>query len=359
MNVVHVIVSSTDLLRELAVLARLVQKKPTLPILSNVLLQAADGWLHMSVTDLEVGMVTACQATVGEAGDLTLPVAKLAELAKTLPNTDITISSVKGVVKFTAAGFNSRLQSLPAADFPAIPVPEGTSVILPRGPFRDLIKKVRFAINEGDSRHLVRGALLTLPENAFGLVATDSHRLALAPAVRVGAVGDPALLPAKALDHLTILLSDSGEGDLTFSRTDRHLFFELDGRVLVSRRIEGKFPSYERIIPTSNDHVVLLDRSAFATMVKRQLLIADIVTLTIDAGAVDITTSSAEVGDAIERLPVTYEGPKLEIKLNGGYVVEFLEAATGQQVQMALKDAKSPALFTDDQYINVMMGMRT
>ena len=355
----HVIVASSDLVRELTVLARLVPKKSTLPILSNVLIQAADGWCHLSATDLEVGLVTAAQATVGEAGDLTLPVAKLVELAKSLPNTDITISAVKGVVKFTAAGFNSRLQALSAADFPAIPTPEGTSITLPRGPFRDLIRKTSFAINEGDKRHLVRGALLTLPENAFGLVATDSHRLALAPATRVGPAAEPALLPSKALEHLSTLLGDSGEGDLTFSHTDRHLFFEIDGRVLVSRRIDGKFPNYERIIPKDNDKVVTLDRQAFATIVKRQLLIADIVTLTLHGGALDVTSSSAEVGDAIERLPVSgYDGPKLEIKLNGSYVVDFLDAASSPTVTLALTDGKSPALFADGDYINVVMSMR-
>lgn len=350
---------SSDLVRELAVLERVVTKRPALPILSNVLLQASNGWLHMSVTDLEVGLVTACQATVAQDGEVTLPAKRLSDLIKTFPSTStVGILQDKNAVRVTAEGFNSRLQALPAQDFPVIPTAEGTSATLPRAVLRDIIRKVRFAINEGDSRHLVRGALLTLPENGVGLVATDSHRLSLAFGTRTGPALEPVLLPTKCIDHVATLLADAGDGDIVFSHSDRHLFFELDGRLMVSRRMEGKFPNYERIIP-QNEHKITLDRGALLTTINRQLLIDEVMNFIVEEGLLDITSASADIGDAIERLPAGYTGGKLEIKMKGEYVADFLTAATSPTITLELKDSRTPAMFTDGTYINVIMGMRS
>lgn len=353
----NVVVQSSDLVKELTILERMVNKKPTLPILANVLLQATDGWLHMSATDLEVSLVTACQATVAMQGSITLPAKRLMEIAKTLPG-EITLTLEKGQVRLTGGGFNSRLQALGAADFPHIAMPEGESIKLPRRALLNLIKQIQFAINEGNARHLVRGALLTLPENAFGLVATDSHRLALSSEERVGPAQEPILLPAKTLEHLAGLLSDAGDGDLEFTRTERHLFFEMDGRIMVSRQVDGKFPAYERIVPKDSMHVCTADRLGLAMILKRQMLIDEDVTLTFEDNAIDANATSAEIGDAIERLAVDYTGPKINIKFNGQYVVEFLEAARSKDVMFSLKDNRTPMLLMDGNYINVVMGKR-
>lgn len=357
----NVSVASRELISELTFLERVVSKKPTLPVLSNVLLQAHEGWLHLSATDLEIGLVTACQATVGEDGQLTLPAKKLIDIAKSLADTDLEISlDPKGLVRLKGGTFNSRLQSLPAHDFPRLQTVEGTAVSLPRSDFRSMLGKVQFAVDAGDARHTIKGALLTLPAGDFALVATDGKRLALAGASRVGDAGASVIFPSKTVEHLVSLLNEPGDRDVVFTQGDRHLFFEIDGRMLISRTLEGTFPNYERIIPKNAQHTVTVDRITLMKVIERAVLIAEAVQLTVQEKEILVTSTSVEVGDSVEAVPAAYEGETLTVKVRGEYVIDFLKAADNSAIQLSITDVKAPLLFSDGKsYVNVVMGMRS
>lgn len=356
----NITVAVADIARELGLLERIVGRKPTIPVLANVLIQANAGGLLLSATDLEIGLIGACAATVHEPGAVTLPAKKLVEIVRAQTNANIDLMRDKqGAVRFTSGGFNSRLQSLPAADFPRLPVMDGIETLtLPRAVVKTLIPQVRYAVSDKDQKYFLRGAMLVLHEGELLVAATDSSRIALSKAARDGAAAESVILPTKVLDELLALLSEQGTTDITFAHTERHLFFDLDGRLLISRQIDGKFPNYERIIPKQNEHVADIGREKFVTVMRRLILISPTVLLSLSPSTLDVSSSSADVGEGLESIAVTYDGPKIDIRFNGQYVLDFLGGSASETVRLALKDGASPALFSDGDYINVIMGMR-
>src|SRR4051795_3717709 len=217
----ELVVRKTDLLRELQLFQGIVERKNTIPILANVLLEANGAEVKMLATDLEVGLRSKCTATVAKGGSLTLPAKKLYEIVKALPETDVRIEEDKGGVKVAADRFDSRMQTLPREDFPTLPdVPGGTTANLPRESLRQMIAKTQFAITGEDTRYFLNGALFILRGESMGLVSTDGHRLALITVARGGKAATkdkdkPAdevrvILPRKTLMELGRLLGEGG-----------------------------------------------------------------------------------------------------------------------------------------------------
>lgn len=352
----NVTAQATDLARELSFLEKIVAKKSTLPVLSNVFMQAHDGWLHLAATDLEVALTTACAATTIENGAVTLPAQKLLEIVRSLEGAVTVTVDAKQRVHLTSGIFHSRLQAWPVEDFPTLPTSvDLPSLMLPRATLLDMLKKTRFATAD-DKRFFMNGALLILDETAMRMVALDGKRLALMAVDRASESQASALLPVKAMDLLIALFAESTAADISFTQTDRHLFFEIEGRLLVSRMIDGTFPAWQRVIPADHTHIATVGRAALLKVVQRALLVDEVVALTVNPDVVAITATSADVGDADEAVPCTYDGPNITVAIKGEYLVDALTATGGATVTLALKDAKSPILLTDGAYQNVIMA---
>ena len=371
-------VRKSDLLRELQLFQGIVERKNTIPILANVLFEAnGDGAVDLVATDLEVGLRSRCVASVAKGGSLTIPAKKLFEIVRALPETDIHIrSGAKGAVRVSAERFDSRMQTLPRDDFPTLPEVTGdvSTVTLPRKGLREMVGKTQFAITGEDTRYFLNGALLVLAPGKMNLVATDGHRLALVSTVRDTVNGDEkelqAILPKKTLWELGRLLAD-GEDDVTYTCGKNHLFFDIDGRQLISRIIDAQFPAYERVIPKGNDKSIEFERDRLTGAIKRVALLSSersrAVKFRITSGAVDITSSSPEVGEATETLAVEYGGDVVEICFNAQYILDFLGAVDSDTVQLEFKDEMSQAVMkpvdkgsddSDCDYTYVIMPMR-
>jgi len=368
----ELVVRKNDLLRELQLFQGIVERKNTIPILANVLMEAKGEEVKFLATDLEVGLRSKCSAAVAKSGSLTLPAKKLYEIVKSLPETEIRIAEEKGGVKVAADRFDSRMQTLPREDFPALPdgAASATTTTLPRAALKEMVAKTQFAITGEDTRFFLNGALLVLRAESMSLVATDGHRLALVTAKRDGkgkAGEEPnPILPKKTLGELARLLSE-GEGDITFTRGENHLFFDVGGRMLISRMIDGQFPNYERVIPKGNDKHIEFERDRLTNAVKRVALLSNersrAVKFQIDKGKVDVTSSSPEFGEARETLVVDYAGSPVQICFNAQYVLDFLSAVTTDIVALELKDEVSQAMMTPVgaegyEYTYVIMPMR-
>ena len=373
----ELVVRKSDLLRELQLFQGIVERKNTIPILANVLLEADGKEVRMLATDLEVGLRSRCEAVVGKSGSLTLPAKKLFEIVKALPESDIRIEQDKSGVKVAAERFDSRIQTLPREDFPTLPDATGNwSATLPRESLRTMIPKTQFAITGEDTRYFLNGALFVLEAGAMSLVATDGHRLALVQVPRdaggkdkkAKATGDDVrvILPRKTLNELQRLLSE-GEDDVRFEKGENHLFFEVGGRVLISRVIDGQFPAFERVIPKNTDKKIDFDRDRLTSAVRRVELLSNersrAVKFQIDAGKVEITSSSPELGEAHEVMMVEYDGAPMQICFNARYVLEFLSAVETDTVSLAFKDEMSQAVMTPVgaegyEYTYVIMPMR-
>jgi DNA polymerase-3 subunit beta len=372
----ELVVRKTDLLRELQLFQGIVERKNTIPILANVLLEAGSGGeVKMLATDLEVGLRSKCAATVSKPGSLTLPAKKLYEIVKALPETDVRIEEDKGGVKVAADRFDSRMQTLPREDFPTLPEPTGNiSATLPRDVLRQMVSKTQFAITGEDTRYFLNGALFLLRPDAMGLVSTDGHRLAHINVAREAAKGKSkgseeevrVILPRKTLLELGRLLAE-GEGDITYERGENHLFFTLGERLLISRMIDGQFPAFERVIPKNNDKHVEFDRDRLTAAVKRVALLSNersrAVKVQIDKGKVEIASSSPEFGEAKEVLMVDYAAAPVTICFNAQYVLDFLGVVETDTVSLDFKDEMSQAVLKPVgaegyEYTYVIMPMR-
>ena len=370
----ELVVRKTDLLRELQLFQGIVERKNTIPILANVLIEADGDRVKLLATDLEVGLRSTCPASVTRRGSLTLPAKKLYEIIKALPDTDVRIEEDKNGVKVAADRFDSRMQTLPREDFPTLPdtVSGAPRVTLPREVLKNMIAKTQFAITGEDTRYFLNGALFIQRPDSLGLVSTDGHRLALITVTRDKVKGKKAdeeervILPRKTLLELSRLLSE-GEGDIEYERGENHLFFEVGGRLLISRMIDGQFPAFERVIPKSNDKRVEFDRDRLTSAVKRVALLSNersrAVKVTIDKGKVEIASSSPEFGEAKELLMVDYAGTPVTICFNAQYVLDFLGVVETDSVGLEFKDEMSQAVMKPIgaegyDYTYVIMPMR-
>jgi DNA polymerase III subunit beta len=368
----ELVARKNDLLRELQLFQGIVERKNTIPILANVLMEAKGDEVRFLATDLEVGLRSQCAASVTKAGSLTIPAKKFYEIIKLLPETDIRIAEDKGGVKVAADRFDSRLQTLPREDFPTLPEASASpTATLPSASVKEMISKTQFAITGEDTRYFLNGALFVLRPDSMSLVATDGHRLALVTVPRDGkakkdAEEIKAILPKKTLGELGRLLAEGNE-DINYERAENHLFFGVGGRMLISRMIDGQFPAYERVIPKGNDKHIEFERDRLTNAVKRVALLSNersrAVKFQLEKGKVDVTSSSPDVGEARETLPVEYTGDAMQICFNAQYVLDFMSAVTTDVVALELKDEASQAVLKPVgaegyDYTYVIMPMR-
>jgi DNA polymerase III subunit beta len=367
----ELVVRKNDLLRELQLFQGIVERKNTIPILANVLMEAKADEVQMLATDLEVGLRSRCAASVAKGGALTLPAKKFFEIVRALPDTDVRIEQDNTSVTVAADRFDSRMQTLPREDFPTVPEPTGTaSATLPGKTFRDMVARTQFAITSEDTRYFLNGAQLVLAPGSMTLVATDGHRLALVTVPREASddAGElKVILPKKTLMELSRLL---GEGDevIRYEQGENHLFFHVGSRLLISRKIDGQFPAYERVIPKGNDKRIEFERDRVTSAIRRVALLSNersrAVKLLIEGGKVEVTSSSPEFGEAKEQLSVEYSGPAMQICFNAQYVLDFLGVVETDTVALELKDEVSQALMRPvnpqkgHEYTYVIMPMR-
>ena len=368
----ELVARKADLVRELQFFQQIVERKNTIPILANVLLESNGSELTLLATDLEVALRSRCDAAVDKAGAVTLPAKKLYEIVRALPESDVKLATEKGGsgVKVSAEKFESRMPTLPREDFPSLPeAGSGVRSTIKGNVLRQMVAKTQFAITGEDTRFYLNGALFLLRPDAMTLVATDGHRLALVNARRdpAGPAGDEikAILPRKTLAELSRLVVD--DSDVQYERGENHLFFEIGPRLLISRMIDGQFPAYEKVIPKANDKRIEFERDRLTSAVRRVSILSNersrAVKFLIDKGKVEVTSSSPEFGEAREPLSVDYSGPAMTICFNAQYVQDFLNVVESDVVALELKDEVSQAVMRPVgvegyDYTYVIMPMR-
>lgn len=369
-------VSKADLVRELSLSQGVVEKKTTIPILSNVLLEARGDRLYLTATDLELGMRTSCPARVKKEGSGTIPARKLLDYVRLLPDADITVKFAdNNWANFTCGRSRTRIAGMSRESFPELPPMPDTIAEIPVKQLSAMIARTMFAISMEESRFTLNGALLLLSEKTLTMVATDGHRLAYVQkpfeASNGAGVAYRALVPRKAMAEITKLADDAG-GDtkLRFGGDDNHLFFEFGPRLLITRKLTGNFPDYERVLPADNTNIATLLKDEIKGAIERVAQFADersrAIRVQFMAGEVKVFSSALETGESEESVPSEYSGPDLEIGFNAQYLLDFLRVIPQDHVSFGLKDQKSagelrPAGGEKDeseQYRYVVMPMR-
>jgi DNA polymerase-3 subunit beta len=365
----EITVRKNDLVKELALVQGIVERKNSIPILSNVLAEARGKEVRISATDLDVSLRTACPADVVTEGSITLGAKKLYEIARSLPDSDVRLKVLPDAwAAIECERVNFKMAGLPREDFPALPEgkPQG-GIEIPGEVLRDLITRTAFAITAEDARYYLAGALLLLEPEGVSMVATDGHRLSYARRKATLMLSEPqrVLVPRKAIHELARLLEE--EEVALYQQVDNHLVFTVGGRMLASKMIEGQFPAFEKVIGLSGDKVVALDRERLGTAIRRVSLLSSersrAVRLSLGTGKLDLAASSPELGEAKESLSAEYKGDPVEIGFNAQYLLDFLGVAGTSAVSLELKDADSqgmlrPADAGETDYRYVVMPMR-
>ena len=311
-------VGKADLQKELQLCQGVVEKRSTIPILSNVLLKAADGRLQIAATDLDVTILSSCAARVTTPGGVTIEAKRLFDIVRSLPDDDVHIAlQDNNSVQIDSGTAKFRLLGLPAEDYPTLPsvnVAEGFSI--PLDELKTMVGKVKFAITHEETRFQLNGALLKVQPNKLEMVATDGHRMALInfPSAITGGKGKKGgdltiLIPRKALDEI-LRLESVEDGTVKFGVSDNQLFFDAGDRRLLARMIDVNFPNYMEVISRDNDRRVMVDRERLLSTIKRISLVANertrAVRFDFAPGKLTVSSTNPELGDARETVPIDY-----------------------------------------------------
>lgn len=363
----NVTVPRAELVRELTLSEKAVSRKPTIASLNGALMETRDGAIAVAATNLELGLVTRCAATVHAPGRQVVPVVKLLELVKSLSVPEIQLQADGGALVVAGGSFRARLQTYPVEDFPVLPVPDGVTESLPPNLLRRLILLTRFAVTEDDKRYYLAGGQLEIGESTLRMVTSDAHTLAKAEGSRPpGAACASVLIPRRTMDALAFLLEDADGKPLTYTQGENHLFFAVDGRLLVSKQIAAQFPVYERVIPSSNTVRVGIGRAALTDAMRRAAMLGDMdgrkVTLSSDSLALTVSAARADVGSGDESVEATHEGPPLAVTINPVQVLDFLDVVGTDRVVMTGTTADRALVFSPDggdvAYTYVIMPLR-
>jgi len=344
------------LLKALGHVQSVVERRNTIPILSNVLITAEGDQVRFSATDLDIEIIEAAEARVAQAGSTTAPAHTLYDIARKLPEgSEVSLETDAEDSKLTLIAGRAKfdLPCLPASDFPVLSADDLTHTFqLGPSELSRLIDKTRFAISTEETRYYLNGIHLHAMGSVLRAVATDGHRLALVESeLPEGAAGMPGIIiPRKTITEVRRLLDDAGD-NLTVSVSEAKIRFDMGAAVMTSKLIDGAFPDYERVIPKGNDKTLVLDNKSFAEAVDRvQTISAEksrSVKLSVADDRLTLAVNNPEAGQAVEELSVDYQAESIEIGFNAKYLLDVTNQIEGAEAELKFADAASPTLILD------------
>src|SRR6476660_557847 len=347
----EITVSKFELLRELTATQGVVERKTTIPILSNYLFEAAGDKLSITATDLDLSLRTSCTAKVKKEGSCTIPARKLHDYVKLLPDADITIKLLENHwVSIRCGRSNTKMVGMARSNFPSLPAfPTAGVVKIPAQVLRGMIARTVFAIANEESRYTLNGALMVLKSESITMVATDGHRLAHVERSGErfeGVSGElKTLIPKKCMDELKSLVDSTEVETIDFAKDESTLFFRIGQRLLTSRQLTGQFPNFEAVLPKDNNKSVTLPGNELGAAISRVAQFADersrAVKLKLEKGELKLSASSTEMGESEDSIETDYNGESLTVGFNAQYIIDFLKAVGSGDVRLELKDPQS------------------
>ncbi len=354
----------------------IVEKRTSMPILSNVLIEATDGErINLTATDLEVGMKSSYSALVKTSGRITVSAKKLFEIVKELPNQEIRfVTKENDWVEITCGKVQFNIVGLSPDEFPYFPDVKQESLFeIENSLLKGMIEKTAYAICNDETKYNLNGIFAKVEvtadgQNVLKMVATDGHRLSIATGRLKGTVGPELLkgviLPRKGVFEMK-KVTEEDSGNLLFGFMDNSAVIKRGDSYMVMRLVDGEFPDYNRVIPAANDRVVTVAKEDFIHSVRRMAILSSEkfkgIMLDISSGGVKISSSNPELGDAREELDVVYSGENFAVRFNARYLLDVLAVAETDRVEMKFRDELSPSIIVpeaSDSFLAVIMPMR-
>ncbi len=335
------VIKQSVLKDELGFVQGIVEKKSTIPVLSNILIESVgENTIRIVGTDLDVTIRCEAEAEIKQSGAMCIQARKLFDIVRLLESDDVHFTKEENDwVKMTCGKSKFRLAGVAKDNFPEVPSFKSAPMKMSAEIFNHFIQHTAFAITNEQSRFTLSGAKFIVEGGAAKMVTTDGHRLAFIERN----LGDSAptetmdaLIPKKALMEL-VKISRDAKSDVSFGEDPNHIYFEVDGRLLITRKLSGNFPNYEMVIPKDNDKVVIFDLEAMKSAIRRVSLMADertrSVKLTIRSGEIEIGAQSSDEGEANESVLADYTGEEVQLGFNSQYLQEFLNVVTAKEAE--------------------------
>jgi DNA polymerase-3 subunit beta len=366
-------IKKEEFLKGLQRIQGVVEKKNTMPILSNMLLTAEGNSVEIIATDLEIGLRGHYPADIEKPGSVAVSAKKMYEIVRELPAEDVSIKvEDNNWVKISSGRSHFKLVGLPKDDFPALPdVAEEGMIVIDGETLREMIKKTLYSVGENDARYVLNGLFVNMTQQKGGLtirmVGTDGHRLSLIDRViDAKHKEESVIIPKKAMLELRRLLEeDAPKTELRLGFSKNHALFKRDGLVMVSKLIDGNYPNYQQVIPSKSTKKVTVSKDIIAHAVKRVSILSkektNAVKLQLENDRLVLSTNNPEVGEANEEIGISYQGEEIAIGFNSRYLMDVLSAMDRESITLELSDPLSPCLVTeegDDLYKCVVMPMR-
>ena len=367
-------VGKNDLLKELTATQGVVERKTTIPILSNFLFEAGSDKLAITAIDLDLSLRTSCPAKVKKEGSCTVPARKLYDYVKLLGDGDISIKLLENHwVQIRSGRSNTKMVGMARANFPALPLfPAESAIQLPAPVLRQLIAKTIFSISNEESRYTLNGALMVLKPESLTMVATDGHRLAHIEHAntKLPVNGElRVLVPKKAMAELSTLLNSSDAQIVEFAKDESTLFFRIGGRLLTSRQLTGQFPNYEAVLPRDNNKSITVHCDELSSAIQRVAQFADersnAIRLRVEKNELKVSSSNTETGESEDSIETAYTGDQMIIGFNSQYLLDFLKVVGAGDVRFEFKDAQTAGQLRPDEapdseyrYRYIVMPMR-
>ncbi|HYA86973.1 MAG TPA: DNA polymerase III subunit beta [Nitrospirota bacterium] len=366
-------IKKDEILKGLQRIQGVVEKKNTMPILSNMLLTAEANSIEIVATDLEIGLRGRYVADVEKPGAVTVSAKKMFEIVRELPAEEVQIRvEDSNWVKIISGQSQFKLVGLPKDEYPALPdVAEEGMFVIDGDILRDMIKKTLYSVGENDARYVLNGLFVHMSQTKGGLnirmVGTDGHRLSMIDRIVDAKHKEESLIiPKKAMMELRrILEEDTPKAELRLGFSKNHALFKRDGLIMVSKLIDGNYPNYQQVVPAKSSKKVTVSKDVFTHAVKRVSILSkektNAVKLQLDKDRLILSTNNPEVGEANEELAVDYKGDGVAIGFNSKYLMDVLSAMDRQMIALELNDSLSPCLITeegDEHYKCVVMPMR-
>ncbi len=368
---------SRDLVQELALAQGVVETKTTIPVLSNVLLEAKHNTLAITSTDLELGFQTACPAEINSEGSITVPTKRLLDYVRLLPDAEVRISTTAtNAVELSCGSAKTRIAGMERKNFPELPEAPEPLTAVPVETLANAVKRTIISVAGEQSHYTLAGALLEIRNDSVGIISTDGHRLSLYKEYRgMEGVSDKVtgLMPQKAMAELLKILgqAEGSEDDpamVEFAFDENNLFFRSGQRLLISRKMTGKFPDYDRVMPKDLEITLELDNDSFTRALRRVSQFSDershVVRFDLEDGRLQMNATVSDYGSSEEALLVEYDGDPLGVGFNAQYILEFLRVCGSEKVLLRLRDPRSaaqmevPGTNRDKDYRYVIMPIR-
>lgn len=374
-SAMEITVSRQNLVRELTATQSVVERKTTIPILSNFLIEAEDDRLNITATDLDQAIRTSAEVKVKKPGACTIPARKLYDYVKLLPEGDISIKLLDNHwVQIRSGRSNTKMVGMARANYPQVPeFPSLAVTSIPASALKTLIARTVFAISNEESRYTLNGALLVIKSESLAMVATDGHRLSYVEKPNEsldGISGEKrVLIPRKALQELQQLLTATEAELVEFADDEHTLFFRVGHRTLSTRKLSGQFPNFEAVMPRDNTKFAVVRASELSLAIQRVAQFADersgAIRMKLEGNELKVSSSSTDSGESEDTIDTPYSGDAIVVGFNSGYILDFLKALGNEgEVRLEFKDSQSAGQMRPEdpdaeyKYRYVLMPMR-